>query len=95
MFTGCTSLTTAPKLPATTLAYQCYYSMFLSCTSLTNAYVKAAFTAGDAECDDMFVDCSATGAVLHTTSDNKASWENVMGTGTNWDNWSVAADWQD
>ena len=95
MFTGCTSLTTAPKLPATTLAYQCYYSMFLSCTSLTNAYVKAAFTAGNAECNGMFEDCSAAGAVLHTTPGNKASWEAKMGSGKDWENWSVADDWQE
>ncbi len=37
MFSGCTSLTTAPKLPATTLATSCYYGMFSGCTSLTTA----------------------------------------------------------
>ena len=35
MFYGCTSLTTAPSLPATTLANNCYNSMFQGCTSLT------------------------------------------------------------
>ena len=34
MFSGCTSLTTAPSLPATTLADYCYSSMFYGCTSL-------------------------------------------------------------
>jgi hypothetical protein len=37
MFSGCTSLTTAPELPATTLAYACYQQMFVGCTSLTEA----------------------------------------------------------
>ena len=37
MFRGCTSLTTAPALPATTLATNCYYFMFRGCTSLTTA----------------------------------------------------------
>ena len=37
MFDGCTSLTTAPELPATTLAYACYAGMFMNCTSLTTA----------------------------------------------------------
>ena len=37
MFYGCTSLTTAPELPATTLAQRCYSSMFQGCTSLTTA----------------------------------------------------------
>ena len=95
MFTGCTSLTTAPKLPATTLAYQCYYSMFLSCTSLTNAYVKAAFTDSNNECESMFEGCSAAGAVLHTTPGSKASWEAKMGPDNDWENWSVADDWQE
>ena len=37
MFSGCTSLTTPPKLPATTLTDNCYYGMFFGCTSLTQA----------------------------------------------------------
>ena len=34
MFRGCRSLTTAPALPATTLASNCYSYMFRDCTSL-------------------------------------------------------------
>ena len=34
MFAGCTSLTSAPALPATTLANYCYQRMFQDCTSL-------------------------------------------------------------
>ena len=37
MFNGCTSLTTAPVLPATTLADYCYQNMFRGCTALTTA----------------------------------------------------------
>lgn len=37
MFDGCTSLTKAPKLPATTLATRCYYRLFYGCTSLSDA----------------------------------------------------------
>ena len=37
MFRDCTSLTTAPSLPATTLTIGCYYSMFRGCTSLMTA----------------------------------------------------------
>ena len=95
MFEGCTNLTAAPVLPATTLQESCYNSMFYGCTSLTSAYVKAAYTGENDECTDMFYDCSAAGAVLHTTSDNKASWENMMGSGKEWPTWSVADDWQD
>ena len=39
MFAGCTSLTTAPSLPATKLANNCYYNMFAGCTSLASAPV--------------------------------------------------------
>ena len=34
MFYGCTALTKAPALPATTLAYSCYSGMFYGCTKI-------------------------------------------------------------
>ena len=37
VFNFCTALTTAPELPATTLATGCYNSMFQGCTALTTA----------------------------------------------------------
>lgn len=37
LFKDCSSLTSAPELPATTLADYCYRSLFLSCKSLVNA----------------------------------------------------------
>lgn len=37
MFEGCTNLTSAPDLPATTLGHSCYSSMFEGCTNLTSA----------------------------------------------------------
>ena len=37
MFYGCTSLTTAPELPATSVGIRSYGYMFQNCTSLTNA----------------------------------------------------------
>ena len=43
MFQGCTSLTQAPELPATTLASYCYYSMFSGCTSLN--IINVSFSA--------------------------------------------------
>ena len=45
MFNGCTSLTAAPALPATTLATYCYRQMFDGCTSLTQAPDLPATTA--------------------------------------------------
>lgn len=41
MFRDCTSLTTAPSLPATTLALSCYISMFYGCTSIKLAISKS------------------------------------------------------
>ena len=42
MFNGCTSLITAPELPAITLVDYCYNGMFQNCTNLN--YIKAMFT---------------------------------------------------
>ena len=42
MFQGCTSLTTAPELPATTLKNYCYECMFYVCTKLN--YIKCLAT---------------------------------------------------
>ena len=42
MFEVCTSLTTAPELPATTLKGGCYSSMFRGCTKLN--YIKCLAT---------------------------------------------------
>ena len=42
MFFGCASLKTAPELPATTLADNCYAYMFQNCTSLN--YIKCLAT---------------------------------------------------
>lgn len=44
LFRGCTQLTSAPELPATTLAESCYYMMFNGCTSLTTAPALPATT---------------------------------------------------
>ena len=57
MFHGCTSLITAPKLPATTLADYCYYEMFNNCTSLVTAPVLPATTLADYCYSGMFYNC--------------------------------------
>ena len=59
MFSGCTSLTTAPKLPATTLASYCYYRMFSDCTSLTTAPEIPATTSNSYCCGYMFLNCTS------------------------------------
>ena len=54
-----TSLTSAPALPATTLAGGCYESMFSGCTSLTSAPALPATTLAEVCYMDMFSDCSS------------------------------------
>ena len=59
MFRGCTSLTTAPALPATTLANYCYHSMFNGCTSLTTVPALPATTLTNYCYHSMFNDCTS------------------------------------
>ena len=59
MFRDCTSLTTAPALPATTLANYCYGYMFSSCTSLTTAPVLPATTLANNCYRQMFYNCTS------------------------------------
>ena len=57
MFSGCTNLTTAPELPATTLAKYCYHSMFKG-AGLTTAPELPATTLEWGCYSDMFEDCT-------------------------------------
>ena len=58
MFSGCTSLTTAPALPATMLANYCYAHMFRGCTSLTTAPSLPATTLANYCYNSMFNGCT-------------------------------------
>ena len=58
MFNGCTSLTQAPALPATTLKYQCYAYMFQDCTALTQASALPATTLAQSCYKSMFNRCT-------------------------------------
>lgn len=59
MFQGCTSLTTTPSLPATTLTDNCYYSMFSGCTNLTTAPSLPATTLANYCYNSMFLGCTS------------------------------------
>ena len=59
MFRGCTSLTQAPALPATTLATYCYQYMFDGCTSLTQAPALPATTLAAYCYYNMFSGCTS------------------------------------
>lgn len=80
MFKDCTSLTTAPELPATTLSNNCYRGMFNGCTSLTSAPELHATTL-DFDCYEyMFNNCP-----LFSTVKMKASMNGVYNASTHGD----------
>ena len=58
MFYGCSSLTQAPTLPATTLESGCYYYMFANCTGLTKASALPATTLASGCYYGMFYYCT-------------------------------------
>ena len=59
LFIDCAVLTSAPELPATTLAKNCYDSMFSGCTSLTDAPVLPATKLADFCYSTMFYGCTS------------------------------------
>ena len=59
MFQNCTSLVTAPALPATTLATYCYQSMLYNCTSLVTAPALPATTLANNCYHTMFYNCTS------------------------------------
>lgn len=64
MFMGCTSLTSAPDLPATELAEKCYFQMFYGCSGLTSipSLPSAVTWLGNSNrrryCFQMFQNCT-------------------------------------
>ena len=59
MFNSCSSLITAPTLPATTLANECYNAMFGWCTSLETAPALPATTLANQCYRGMFYECTS------------------------------------
>ncbi len=59
MFSGCSSLVEAPKLPAKQLAEACYFQMFADCTSLTSAPELPAAKLEYGCYVSMFLGCTA------------------------------------
>ena len=99
MFRGCTSLTTASELPATTLASSCYNSMFYGCTSLVTAPALPATTLVSQCYYFMFRNCTKLNYIkaMFTTTPTTSytrDWVNsVSATGTFVKN--SAAEWTD
>ena len=88
MFYGCSSLTTAPNLPATTLASNCYYTMFRGCKNLTTAPELPATTLENNCYQNMFYGCKKLNYIKMLATDISASnclnnWvKDVSSTGT-------------
>ena len=73
MFDGCTSLTKAPELPATTLAIACYQYMFKGCSSLITAPELPATTLANSCYTYMFDGCSKLSYIKMLATDISAS----------------------
>ena len=58
LFENCSVLTSAPELPATSLAYNCYYGMFSGCTNLKSAPELPAEVLANQCYDSMFSGCT-------------------------------------
>lgn len=58
MFNNCSSLLTAPQLPATTVSAYCYMGMFQGCKSLTGMVELPATTMAQGCYNYMFYDCT-------------------------------------
>ena len=59
LFRDCQKLTTAPALPAATLANLCYSAMFMNCTSLTTPPALPATTLAENCYSAMFMNCTS------------------------------------
>ena len=80
LFKGCTSLTKAPALPATTLASDCYDRMFQGCTSLTEAPALPSTTLASSCYNGMFQGCTSlvNAPVLPVTTLANNCYENMF-----------------
>ena len=95
MFNGCTSLTTAPKLKATTLAINCYSKMFASCTNLKSVTMLATNVSAN-DCLYKWLNDAGTDAQTRTLKLNgKDAYEAIkstnLSTGTLPDIWQAGA----
>jgi hypothetical protein len=74
LFYQCVPLTTAPELPATTLASSCYDNMFRDCSSLVTAPKLPATTLASACYQDMFRNCSSLVTAPELPATTLANW---------------------
>jgi hypothetical protein len=69
MFMDCTSLSTPPELPANSLEYSCYESMFRS-TSLSTAPILSAMKLAPSCYKQMFYGCNDLSVAPELPSDD-------------------------
>ena len=75
LFASCTRLTSAPELPATTLAKTCYQHMFADCTNLSSVPNLPATTLAESCYGYMFKGCnSLTSAQVVLPATTLAGW---------------------
>lgn len=86
MFRSCTSLTTAPELPAKTMKNQCYRYMFYGCKSLN--YIKTKFTNSPSNLNTGYwvYGVSSTGTFVKSED---ATWTNTFGDDAIPSGWTV------
>ncbi|MCR5254173.1 MAG: hypothetical protein K6C98_10740 [Treponema sp.] len=70
MFISCENITKAPKLPAITLAENCYKEMFAGCTGLTEAPDLPASTLVETCYWEMFKGCTKLNKVVCLATNN-------------------------
>jgi hypothetical protein len=85
MFKGCTGLTSAPELPATTVDLYAYYNMFEGCTNLS--YIKAMFIEWKAERTLNWVKGVGSNGVF--VKNSAATWSNTFGDSNVPTGWTV------
>ena len=68
MFNDCTNLTTAPELPATTLAKCCYSYMFWNCKKLDNITMLATDISAPTCLDEWVGGVASTGTFTKAAS---------------------------
>lgn len=94
MFSGCTSLTSAPELPATTLAEDCCKGMFSDCTSLTTAPTLPATTLAKGCYNSMFQRCTSLKVSETQTEEYATAWRipstgEIAAEATNWNGYML------
>lgn len=90
LFLNCTSLTTAPELPATNLKRGCYQQMFFLCSNLSTLPLLPALTLSNECYQSMFFWCSKIKLSTTQTWDYQTAYR--IPTSWTWAEWSYSLD---